>query len=76
MARVTVEDCLKRIENRFLMCYVAAVRARQLVKGAHPLIETENKEVVTALREVAEGLVYPLNPPNFEAVSSEEYFGE
>ncbi len=74
MARVTVEDCIKRIENRFLMCYVAAKRARQLKKGAKPFIDTGNREVVTALREVAEGYVYPVNPVDFEAITSEDYF--
>lgn len=74
MARVTVEDCLKRIDNRFLMCFVAAVRARQLKKGAKPLLETGNREVVTALREVAEGLVYPASSIDFTGVTSEDYY--
>ena len=74
MARVTIEDCLKRIENRFLMCFVAAKRARQLIKGAQPLVESENREVVTALREIAEGKVYPVNPPDFESIVSDDYY--
>lgn len=53
MARVTIEDCLDRIENRFALVLLAAKRARQLLSGARPLIDTHNKEVVTALREIA-----------------------
>ena len=53
MARITVEDCLQRIPNRFELVLGAAKRAKQLLKGARPLVETDNKEVVTALREIA-----------------------
>jgi len=55
MARVTVEDCLEVIPNRFLLAMVAAKRAKQLYKGAEPLIENKaaNKKVVLALREIA-----------------------
>lgn len=62
MARITVEDCLKQIPNRFELVLLASRRAKQLLKGARPLVETDNKEVVTALREVAETkveMVYP-----------------
>ncbi len=57
MARITVEDCLENIPNRFSLILVAAERTKQLLKGAHALLEedSENKEVVTALREVAAG---------------------
>ena len=56
MARVTVEDCLEVIPNRFLLAMVAAKRSKQLYKGADPLIENKanNKKVVLALREIAE----------------------
>ncbi|MDY6849248.1 MAG: DNA-directed RNA polymerase subunit omega [Geoalkalibacter sp.] len=59
MARVTVEDCLVQIPNRFLLAMVAAKRAKQLYKGASPLIENKqnNKKVVVALREIAAGKV-------------------
>ena len=57
MARITVEDCLKQIPNRFELVLLGSRRAKQLLKGARPLVETDNKEVVTALREVAEGKV-------------------
>ncbi len=54
MARITVEDCLEVVPNRFSLVLVAAERTKQLLQGAHPRInETDNKEVVTALREIA-----------------------
>ena len=53
MARITVEDCLEQIPNRFQLVLLGARRAKQLLKGARPLVETDNKEVVTALREIA-----------------------
>lgn len=62
MARITVEDCLKRIENRFELVLVTAKRAKQLLKGARPLVESENKEVVTSLREIAAGKAWPECP--------------
>ncbi len=57
MARITVEDCLERVQNRFSLVLVAAERTKQLVKGRDALIlnEDDNKEVVTALREIAAG---------------------
>ncbi len=60
MARITVEDCLEQIPNRFSLILVAAERAKQLLKGDDCLIEDDrtNKEVVTALREVAAGAVF------------------
>jgi DNA-directed RNA polymerase subunit omega len=53
MARITVEDCLERVPNRFELVLLAARRAKQLLKGARPLADSDNKEIVTALREVA-----------------------
>ncbi|HEY2388792.1 MAG TPA: DNA-directed RNA polymerase subunit omega [Candidatus Binatia bacterium] len=53
MARITVEDCLEHVDNRFQLVLLAAKRAKQLLKGSRPLLESENKEVVTALREIA-----------------------
>ena len=57
MARITVEDCLQQVPNRFSLVLVAAERTKQLLKGAEPRVgdESENKEVVTALREIAAG---------------------
>lgn len=57
MARITVEDCLEKIPNRFELVLLASKRAKQLFKGAKPLLETENLEIVTALREIAAGKV-------------------
>lgn len=57
MARVTVEDCLEQVPNRFALVHLGVKRARQLMKDAEPLIETDNKEVVTALREVADNRI-------------------
>jgi len=59
MARITVEDCLENIPNRFSLILVAAERAKQLLKGEQSLIDDQrtNKEVVTALREIAANVV-------------------
>jgi len=58
MARLTVEDCLDNVENRFELVLVAAKRARQLSMGADPLVELENdKPTVLALREIAENKI-------------------
>ncbi len=57
MARITVEDCLQRVSNRFELVILASKRAKQLLSGAKPLVESDNREVVVALREVAEGKV-------------------
>jgi DNA-directed RNA polymerase subunit omega len=58
MARITVEDCLRNIENRFILVHMASQRTRQLLKGASPLVAApENREVVQSLREIAAGKV-------------------
>jgi len=62
VARITVEDCLQRIPNRFELIVVAARRAKDLLKGAPPMVSSENKEAVTALREIAAGKVWPVHP--------------
>jgi len=58
MARVTVEDCLEREENRFALVVLAASRTRQLMKGSGALVQSKNKPAVTALREIAAGRVH------------------
>jgi len=65
MARVTVEDCLEKVDNRFLLVMLASKRVKQLFKGAKPLIDNRagNKNVVVSLREIAAGKV------NFEISS-------
>lgn len=57
MARITVEDCLAQIPNRFELVLAATYRARMLAQGHTPRIETRNKPAVTALREIAAGKV-------------------
>ncbi len=58
MARITVEDCLENIDNRFELVLTATKRARQIAHGAEPLVEEENdKPTVIALREIADGLI-------------------
>ena len=68
MARVTVEDCLGMVENRFVLVHLAAERSRQLKKGALPLSERKNKEVVLSLREIASGQITQENLKNHEPV--------
>ncbi|CAD7769930.1 MAG: DNA-directed RNA polymerase subunit omega [Candidatus Methanoperedenaceae archaeon GB50] len=59
MARVTIEDCLKKVNNRFAIVHMAVKRVLQLREGARPLVECDNKEIVVALREIAAGKVKP-----------------
>ncbi|MDY0274666.1 MAG: DNA-directed RNA polymerase subunit omega [Desulfomicrobium sp.] len=59
MARITVEDCLEKVNNRFLIVQMAIKRVKQYHDGYEPLVKSKNKEVVTALREIAEGKVLP-----------------
>jgi DNA-directed RNA polymerase subunit omega len=59
MARVTVEDCLDNVPNRFALVILAAKRVTQLLKGAKPTVESsKNKAAVLGLREIAAGNVY------------------
>jgi DNA-directed RNA polymerase subunit omega len=58
MARVTVEDCLEHVDNRFELVLLGSRRARQIAQGKEPLVEVENdKPTVVALREIAEGKI-------------------
>lgn len=57
MARVTVEDCLEQVPNRFELTLIATYRARQLLRGHTPKVEAKGKATTTALREVAAGKV-------------------
>jgi DNA-directed RNA polymerase subunit omega len=78
MARITVEDCLKNVDNLFDMVMIAAKRARRLANGAEPLVERENdKPTVIALREIAAGLIneeilQDVNEPEDDLLSTEE----
>ena len=78
MARVTVEDCLDKVDNRFQLVLVATKRARQLANGVLPLVEWENdKPTIVALREIADGLIdasildEPLHPVMEEEAAEE-----
>ena len=59
MARITIEDCLERVENRYELVHLASKRVKQLRRdqGGGPLVRSKNKDVVTALREVAAGKI-------------------
>jgi DNA-directed RNA polymerase subunit omega len=71
MARITVEDCLDHVDNRFSLVMVATRRARQLARGVEPLIPEENdKPTVVALREIAEGLI------NYEMLDAQDAASE
>ncbi|WP_396587982.1 DNA-directed RNA polymerase subunit omega [Bermanella sp. R86510] len=74
MARVTVEDCLENVDNRFELVMLASKRSRQLtIQGAEPLVAPENdKPTVIALREIAEGKVTPATMAAAEAAAAAE----
>ncbi len=73
MARITVEDCLDKVDNRFDLVLMATKRARQLAEGVDPLLPTDNdKPTVVALREIAEGLITCENVEPEEAVEEVE----
>lgn len=57
MARVTVEDCLEKVQNRFALCVLGAERARQIATTGRTLVKCDNKPPVAALREIAHGKV-------------------
>jgi len=74
MARITVEDCVKNIDNIFEMVLVAAKRARRIANGADVLVELENdKPTVVALREIAEGHITPSILEEVEQPAVEEF---
>jgi DNA-directed RNA polymerase subunit omega len=67
VARITVEDCIKRVPNRFHLVQMAAIRAKQIKRGSRTMIAPgENKEVVTALREIAAGFIQADYPEETE----------
>jgi len=68
MARITIEDCTRRVPNRFHLVQMASIRTKQLKKGASPLVQAEeNKEVVVSLREIAAGYIKPDYPDEEDA---------
>jgi len=73
MARITVEDCLENVDNRFELVLLATKRARQLANGKDPMLEWENdKPTVLALREIAKGLVDQATVDQADIVEEEE----
>lgn len=70
MARITVEDCLEKVDNRFGLIHLSAKRVRQLQKGAEPLVVCKNRNIVVALREIAAGEVFQTENDN------EDYLAE
>ena len=62
MARITVEDCLRKVESRFELVILAARRAKMIMKGAKPLVDADNRPIVMALREVGAGKVKLRHP--------------
>lgn len=58
MARVTIEDCLRNVDNMYELVHLATKRSRQLYKGADPLVKSKNRAIVTSLREIAAGKVW------------------
>ena len=67
MARITVEDCIEKVPNRFHLVQMASIRTKQLKKGARALVDADdNKEVVVSLREIAAGYIEPAYPKSEE----------
>ncbi len=81
MARVTVEDCLENVINRYELVLLASKRARQIALGSEPLVPPDDdKPTVIALREIAENLVNTgnvdkINQPDTDEELSEDVFG-
>ncbi len=72
MARITVEDALKKAGNRFALVHLAALRTRQLLKGARPLMDVRNnREIVAALREIADGKVFYAHPELLQRIKED-----
>jgi len=72
MARVTVEDCLEKVDNRFSLVHLAARRVRQIRSGSPVMSDRDNKDVVLALREIASGAITPENIDEFDRQDHEE----
>lgn len=77
MARLTVEDCLEHIDNRYDLVILAAKRARQITFGSDPLVkENRDKPTVLALREIADGIVTPDNIDDIGKTNVEDEYEE
>lgn len=75
MARITVEDCLEKVNNRFVLIHMAAKRVRQLRKGAEPSIESKNRDVVISLREIAAGNIKEAEHGDFAVLIEDAELG-
>ncbi|MBN1626130.1 MAG: DNA-directed RNA polymerase subunit omega [Deltaproteobacteria bacterium] len=71
MARITVEDCLNKVNNRFVLIHMASKRVRQLRKGAEPTVSAKNKDIVISLREIAAGNIRAIKGTGID--KSQEY---
>ncbi len=72
MARITVEDSLKVAKNRFALVLLTTKRARQLLKGSTPLTDIKNnREIVAALREIADGKVLYASPEHLQGIKED-----
>jgi len=76
MARITVEDCLQQVNNRFALIHAAAKRVRQLRKGAEPTLVSKNKDIVVALREIAAANVVISRTPGKLSEESDLLLGQ
>ena len=83
MARVTVEDCIKNVNNRFMLVQAAVKRTRQIMEGSKPLVQAKNRAAVVALREIAQSKVVasidnskiPIQDPHIEETEEEVFLG-
>jgi len=64
MARITIEDCLKKVNNRFALIHMVSKRVRQLRKGDEPTISSKNRDIVISLREIAAGKIRGVKTTN------------
>ena len=72
MARITIEDCLERVDNRFTLVHLSARRVRQIRSGSPLMSDRDNKDVVLSLREIANGSITPGNIDDFEPREQDE----
>ncbi len=72
MARITIEDCLEQVENRFALVHLASQRAKQLLKGSRQLVKSKNKYIVSSLREIAGEKVHFAHQVNEKIIGEEE----
>lgn len=72
MARITIEDCLNKVNNRFTLIHMAAKRVRLLRKGSEPTISSKNKDIVVSLREIAAGKVFKSNKTDLRTIEAGE----